>query len=327
MITPTSIITRGLIGCNDFPLAVITRGYICTTVVVELPCRRVVTDITELSNTSLLEVQLNVVNIEWIQNQTNVLELVDASDIEEEINASNITSLVVYASSDLVELLNNSNVESSCFPVSQTIITDEIIYNGTFDTDVSLWFGIGGTPQWNAGELSIGAFNATATAYQPHNSDKFEAGYTYTFSYEIINTGSVGMQISSNATYNSGTIYVSNLTSAPGVYQVQFNGSDITSPYVYFTFTVGGSGFHALTLDNVSLIGEGTVTKAHCGFSNIEALTNLTNMSKLFNKSDIIEKIYSSNIKCRGFRRERVYRADSSIITADTTKLTADYEK
>lgn len=304
---PVTLATRGYIGCSDLTTALASRGYICSTIVVDLPCRRVVTDITELFDTSLVELKLNTTDVEWLQEQTNILETVNASDIEEEINASNIQSVVIYGSTDLIELLNSTEVETPCGVIAESGTIPDFIPNGTFDTNISGWyaFGTGNSAQlqWNASGylavLGVGqSANSAQHPFKPYENMREDA--TYTLSFDVIYTNSAcNVWVSSTYDYYAGGKYAILYGAGVGSHQLQFSGAGI-DPNATLWIGVTIPQAVVVEIDNITLTGEYSSILIPSGCTNITEESNSSSIEEEEDATQINEVTNITLLKCKG---------------------------
>ena len=133
-IEPTAIISDGYLGCGDLITALITDGYICNFIIVDLPCRRVITNVEALQNLSLIAPIIYSTDLSELTDTTDIVELLNESSIEVLSDHTDVIELIVRGETFVVKLdnlslieeqLNSTNLEEAINATLLTELTDE----------------------------------------------------------------------------------------------------------------------------------------------------------------------------------------------------------
>jgi len=132
-----SVATSGFRGCASLQLAIATSGYRCGLVIIDLPCRRVYTDIVELVNSSLIGEVIYTHDLIPQLDSTAVEQLLDSYNIGKDINRTDIASVVVTGESYIIQLTDSSLLTN---PVNITkleeLINQVLLTPGLNSTDL-----------------------------------------------------------------------------------------------------------------------------------------------------------------------------------------------
>ena len=175
--------------------------------------------------------------------------------IDYDLNQSQTTDMVCYIASDYNTgwLPGNTKLATLSTTSSGTIISSELVTNGTFDTDIAGWTGLSGaTLSFDTNRLKIEETTGAVDAYAVNSSAiTTEIGKRYIISWQYITGTNTGFATRFGTSGQQSQEYKSNINQeyADGFYKFEFVATATT---LWLSFIVNEANTYGF-VDNISV--------------------------------------------------------------------------